>query len=116
MVSIVDYTGHWLLSPSFNLENSDTSCTNVSSIQIACMSKGLNSSSSISAFTINGTNIQNDADNDIRGNYNFDGTISWYNRTTLHLVWRRPPATNGNGNMEQNDTEQENPLKGKYFP
>ena len=79
------------------------------------MSKSLNRSSSISAFTINGTNIQNDADNDIRGNYNFDGTITWYNRTTVYLVWRRPPATNANGNMEKTETEQETRIKGKYF-
>ena len=76
------------------------------------MSKSINTSSSISAFTVNGTNIQNDADINIKGNYNVDGTITWYNRTTVFLVWKRPAA---NEIMELNEIEPVTPRKGKYF-
>ena len=98
-------TDHWMQSTPSGLEKIDTFCIELSSSQLQCMFKRLNTASTVKNFTVSGTVIQDDGDINIKGNYADDGTIVWYNGTIIYRIWKRSNGFNSDQSEEQNMPE-----------
>ena len=88
------------------LEMMDTFCIALSSSQLKCMFKRLNTASMVKTFTVSETVIQDDDDINIKGNYADDGTIVWYNGTKgYYRIWKRSNSFNNDESEQQNMSE-----------